>query len=220
MCVILVCPAHVRPDRATLEACHAANPHGAGVAWRDGDEVRWLKGLDPDELNRCPKLPGEIVIHFRMASVGRWCPALCHPFPVTRRHHPPDRPCPRRALPQRHVDGLAATLRWMPGQSPPGPALRHPRCAILVDLCGMDTLERLPGRWVFFERDFTESSATGTVARHAASNLHFLPPSDSPGGKTRQNALLPFPGTCGNSGHPRAPHVPPQTQTTHPKHKP
>ena len=28
--------------------------------------------------------------------------------------------------------------------------------ASLVDLCGSEALERLPGRWVFFERDFTE----------------------------------------------------------------
>jgi hypothetical protein len=26
----------------------------------------------------------------------------------------------------------------------------------LVDLCGMDTLDQLPGRWVFYDRDFTE----------------------------------------------------------------
>ena len=31
MCVILVCPPKVRPDIDVLRACHAANPHGAGV---------------------------------------------------------------------------------------------------------------------------------------------------------------------------------------------
>ena len=72
MCVILVCPGNVRPDRATLDACHEANPHGAGVAWREDGEVRWMKGLDPGELEALiARLPGEIVIHFRWASVGR-----------------------------------------------------------------------------------------------------------------------------------------------------
>ena len=28
--------------------------------------------------------------------------------------------------------------------------------ASLVALCGMDVLDRFPGRWVFFDRDFTE----------------------------------------------------------------
>ena len=50
MCVILVCPENIRPDRATLDACHRANPHGAGVAWREDGVVRWSKGLEPDEV--------------------------------------------------------------------------------------------------------------------------------------------------------------------------
>ena len=66
MCVILVCPENVRPDRATIDACHAANPHGAGVAWRENGEVRWSKGLDPDEVERLiGDLPGEIIISLR-----------------------------------------------------------------------------------------------------------------------------------------------------------
>ena len=85
MCVILICPGGVRPDRPTLEACHEANPHGAGVAWRQDGGVRWLKGLDVPRLaSLLPRLPGEVVVHFRWASVGDVAPALCHPFPVTR----------------------------------------------------------------------------------------------------------------------------------------
>ena len=83
MCVILVCPPKVRPSADVLRACHAANPHGAGVAWRENDEVNWIKNLEPDEIeDLLPQLTGEVVIHFRYASVGGVNPRLCHPFPV------------------------------------------------------------------------------------------------------------------------------------------
>ena len=158
MCVILVCPAKIRPDRETLDACHKANPHGAGVAWRDGDRVRWSKGLDPDELEPLiAGLSGEIVVHFRWASVGEVTPKLCHPFPIT-------------ASATTRLSGHARAvlfhngtwtdwremLRRMPGGRVAGLLSDTRVAASLVDLCGIDALERLPGRWVFFERDFTE----------------------------------------------------------------
>ena len=85
MCVILVCPPKVRPDIDVLRACHAANPHGAGVGWRRSDKVHWQKNLGPEEVGQLiGKLDGELVIHFRWASVGGVQPQLCHPFPVDR----------------------------------------------------------------------------------------------------------------------------------------
>lgn len=85
MCVILVCPPDVRPSRQILEACHRANPHGAGVAWRGKNFVHWTKDLYPDDLAELlPQLEGEVVIHFRLASVGGPHPRLCHPFPITK----------------------------------------------------------------------------------------------------------------------------------------
>ena len=85
MCVIIVCPPKVRPGLNTLMACAAANPHGAGVAWRAKGEVRWTKNLGPIEVHQLlRKLKGEVVIHFRWASVGGVSPELCHPFPVNK----------------------------------------------------------------------------------------------------------------------------------------
>jgi hypothetical protein len=85
MCVILICPPGVRPDGDVVEACHAANPHGAGVAWREGKEVRWSKNLDPaGVMDALRTAKGEAVVHFRWASVGGVNPRLCHPFPVDR----------------------------------------------------------------------------------------------------------------------------------------
>ena len=85
MCVIIVCPPKVRPGLNALMACAAANPHGAGVAWRAKGEVRWTKNLGPIEVHQLlRKLKGEVVIHFRWASVGGVSPELCHPFPVNK----------------------------------------------------------------------------------------------------------------------------------------
>ena len=86
MCVILLCPPKVRPSRPTLERCAEANPHGAGIAWRERGAVHWVKTADLGEIERLARRKaGEIVIHFRIASVGRPIPELRHPFPVTRR---------------------------------------------------------------------------------------------------------------------------------------
>lgn len=85
MCVILVCPPQVRPDIDVLKACHTANPHGAGVAWRQGGQVHWQKNLGAEEVDSLiAGIEGELVIHFRWASVGGVDPQLCHPFPVDR----------------------------------------------------------------------------------------------------------------------------------------
>lgn len=49
------------------------------------------------------------------------------------------------------------TLRRMPANRLPDGQLSDTRVAAsLVDLCGTDALGRLPGRWVIFDRDFTE----------------------------------------------------------------
>lgn len=83
MCVILVCPPDVRPGPKILEACQLSNPHGAGVGWRQRGRVHWMKNLAADEVHQLlSQLEGEVVIHFRWASVGGVDARLCHPFPV------------------------------------------------------------------------------------------------------------------------------------------
>ena len=159
MCVILVCPAKIRPDRETLEACHKANPHGVGVAWREDDRVRWSKGLEPDELEPLiAGLSGEIVIHFRWASVGEVTPKLCHPFPITATATTRLTGHARAVLFHNGTWGdWREAIRWMPkARLTSGPLSDTRVAASLVDLCGSEVLERLPGRWVFFDRDFTE----------------------------------------------------------------
>jgi hypothetical protein len=81
--------------------------------------------------------------------------------------------------------------------------------ASLVDLCGMDTLDRLPGRWVFFDRDFTELYGDWREWRGMkASNLGFtyglskpslFAPKDTQSADSHYQPFLDFPDTCGNS---------------------
>jgi hypothetical protein len=72
--------------------------------------------------------------------------------------------------------------------------------ASMVDLCGAEALESLPGRWVFFDRDFTELYGDWRTWRGMkVSNLNFLPvEADRPRAKTRHQPFLDFPDTCGN----------------------
>ena len=79
MCVILVCPETVRPKPEVLYACHEANPHGAGVAWREAGRVRWQKNLTAGEvMTLLKKLEGEVVVSrdtaHRMAAEYQWEP--------------------------------------------------------------------------------------------------------------------------------------------------
>jgi hypothetical protein len=155
MCVILVCPEPVRPKPDVLYACHAANPHGAGVAWREAGRVRWRKNLGAGEVMTLIKqLAGEIVIHFRWASVGGVDRRLCHPFPVTAK-------APLRLSGQADAvlfhngtwPGYDAALERLEAHRkqplPTGP-MSDTRAAALVTHCaGESVLERLPGRWVW-----------------------------------------------------------------------
>jgi len=62
----------------------------------------------------------------------------------------------------------------------------------------MDVLERLAGRWVFFDRDFTELYGDWREWQGMrASNLYFLPLRDDSPSSTSQR-LLKLSVTCGN----------------------
>jgi hypothetical protein len=171
------------------------------VAWREDGVVRWSKGLEPDEVEKLiADLPGEIVIHFRIASVGEVTPKLCHPFPVTA--------CATTRL-SGHARAVLfhngtwadwrETLRRMPRHQRPDGLLSDTRVAAsLVDLCGMDVLDRLPGRWAFFDRDFTELYGDWREWQGMrASNLYFLPLRGATPSSHSQR-FIKLSATCGN----------------------
>lgn len=194
MCVILVCPENVRPNKSVLYACHDANPHGAGVAWRENGRVKWLKNVGPGKVMLLLKeLPGEVVIHFRWASVGGVDARLCHPFPVT----------PRAKL---SLSGAADTVLFHNGtwggyadallrleevrkQKLPAAPMSDTRAAALVaHTTGPDVLQRLPGKWVWMNAQDTRLFGQWESWHGMqVSNTHFV------SRLTRQPSLRPMP---------------------------
>jgi hypothetical protein len=85
MCVILVAK-EKKLSGSMIRKANAANPHGLGIAWLEGNEVRYKKGLTLTELlslNKRVSLP--YIVHARIKTEGRECGEMCHPFPITRR---------------------------------------------------------------------------------------------------------------------------------------
>ena len=182
MCVILVCPPKVRPAAATLYACHAANPHGAGLAWREGGRVRWQKNLGPGKLMMKLKElpPGEVVVHFRWASVGGVDARLCHPFPVT-----PKAPISQSGTAESVLFHNGTWPGWEDalirleetGSELPRPPMSDTRAAALVvSATQPEMLKRLPGKWVWMgaaeTKLFGEWQTWGGMR---VSNTYFLP---------------------------------------------
>jgi predicted glutamine amidotransferase len=87
MCVILV-PTKRHPEPKELNDAQDSNPHGAGMAWKNKDgKLCYEKAIDAKRVYQIieeenPKLP--YIIHFRIASIGRVCDKLTHPFPVNQ----------------------------------------------------------------------------------------------------------------------------------------
>jgi predicted glutamine amidotransferase len=87
MCVIVVAPTK-DPDLPTLYKCQDKNPHGGGVAWAENGFVHFKKGITAEQMqDLVANKPFPHIFHFRIASVGKVIPALCHPFVVKRKHN-------------------------------------------------------------------------------------------------------------------------------------
>jgi hypothetical protein len=161
MCVILVCPPKVRPSDEILRACHEANPHGAGVAWRERNRVHWRKNLKVGQVARLIReVKGEVVIHFRWASVGGVSPRLCHPFPVSHNAHTSLEGKAKAVLFHNGTWGgweeALDRLVTLGGHDDlDGPMSDTRAAAVLVNQCGEEVLEKLSSRWVFMSAQET-----------------------------------------------------------------
>ena len=82
MCVIMIAQG-VRPTPEMVAKAYSRNDEGAGVAWREKEHVKWVKGLEAEELQKLiAKLPMPFIMHCRKVTVGGDNPALTHPFIV------------------------------------------------------------------------------------------------------------------------------------------
>lgn len=188
MCVILFAPKEIRPSLETLRLCERTNRHGGGMAWREGNAVEWFKTNDVTEIERrARQIKGELVIHFRFASVGAVCDELRHPFPITRRARLDQRGRTKAVLFQngtwhRYQQELDQAQRdgW---PSPDGPMSDARAAAFLVSRYGHQFLARCgPSRWVYFSG--AETVCYGQWLKHEGiyfSNLRWLrSPAPSP----------------------------------------
>jgi predicted glutamine amidotransferase len=139
--------------------------------------VRWVKGLEPDEVEPLiESLPGEIVIHFRWASVGEVTPKLCHPFPVTPSATTRLNGTARAVLFHNGTYGAwRDVLRKMPKGRIGDKLLSDSRVvASMIDYLGIDVLDEINGKFVVFERDFTKLFGYWeNFGGMKASNLYF-----------------------------------------------
>jgi hypothetical protein len=83
MCVIMYAK-DVRPTDEMIDRAWDHNKDGGGIAWREGREVLWKKGImdqaEFKDLINATQIP--FIAHFRVASCGGVRPSLTHPFPV------------------------------------------------------------------------------------------------------------------------------------------
>jgi len=90
MCVIICVQHGDFPTLETLKSAEALNSHGGSIAWLNKDGSKsYAKGIKAKKIWKliCNKLvPANVqtaIIHFRIASIGKVKPQLCHPFEIT-----------------------------------------------------------------------------------------------------------------------------------------
>jgi hypothetical protein len=156
MCVVLICPPKVRPPLSVLQACHEANPHGAGVAWREKRRIHWRKNLSALGVHRLiGEVPGEVIIHFRWASIGGVDPLLCHPFPVSADALPELSGTAKAVLFHNGTWSAYADALPIVGDLD-GPVSDSRMAAALAFHRGANVLRQLSGRWAVMMRRETE----------------------------------------------------------------
>lgn len=68
-----------------LECMENDNPHGAGIAWLQGDSIRFMKGLTAADINQLQideVMTYPYLMHYRWATHGEKVPQWTHPFPI------------------------------------------------------------------------------------------------------------------------------------------
>lgn len=89
MCVIITVENGKFPTKDTLKSAESLNSDGGAIAWLNANGTRsYVKGISSKKMNKIiehdlkPRGINTAIIHFRIASVGKVIPRLCHPFEV------------------------------------------------------------------------------------------------------------------------------------------
>ena len=183
MCVILIAD-DKRLTGRMIRRASIKNPDGLGMAWFDGKQSRYVKGIS---LKRAIKLSKEVplpyVFHARYATEGGVDPALCHPFPITRRRSErTDGRCPRLLFHNGHWGEWESTLKRIESRwgvkFPAGPISDSKAMAFIVATVGEGVLDMQHGqKFAMFEGGEVHRYGTGWVQWRGywCSNLRWVP---------------------------------------------
>ncbi len=231
MCVILVVDSK-RPSEDLVNKAWKQNDHGGGIAYREGEFVRWEKGLELKDMQEFAKsLPMPYVLHFRIASTGGRSQYLCHPFEASRSANFKLTGKTKNAVVfhngtwhgWRH-SLLDAVIKSRAGKLPSGPWNDTRGLAFMAHLFGPGALEMINERTVYFSPRELEIYGDGWEEESdiLMSNTIFLknfqgngqaqghqqrsgwtPPSVQPGGTESSNQGAGSSVAHGNGGVPR-----------------
>lgn len=161
MCVIAVCGEGKKLTKEIFDKCYDHNDHGAGFAWIANGKIHFAKGFMEQKLawkvyERLCEYPH--VAHFRLASAGKKCPELTHPFIVS-----PDSPIKLNGQGDFSVlfhNGTVSdwkSINWLisvkRGSSPKGEVSDSRVMAMAVAMCGDDNLSLDSGKFVIASPD-------------------------------------------------------------------
>ncbi len=83
MCVAVIVENKYNIRKKDLLAMEGDNPDGAGIAWIEGGQVLFMRGLNATQVFELQKdLPRPFFLHFRYATRGGKSQYLTHPFPL------------------------------------------------------------------------------------------------------------------------------------------
>jgi glucosamine 6-phosphate synthetase-like amidotransferase/phosphosugar isomerase protein len=175
MCIIIVAMKN-KVDEKTVREAFRVNSDGAGIAWREKNKIRWIKGLmDVEDLIKELKSINNFphILHCRSATSGGRSKELTHPFPcdgITKNTVIGEA---KAVLFHNGVVHNYEELLWkcanILGRKTLNRILEYPSLsdtlvvAEIVGKLGKNFLKLLSGRWVYFTQ--TELTFYGTFIK-------------------------------------------------------
>ena len=188
MCVILIAD-DKRLTGRMIRRANAKIPDGLGMAWFDGKVSHYVKDIPLKRaIKLSKKVPLPYVLHARYATEGGVDPALCHPFPITkRRSERTEGRCPRLLFQNGHWGEWEETLKRIENRGgvkcPEGPMSDSRAMAFIVATVGEGVLDMQHGqKFAMMERGVVYRYGKGWVKWNGfwCSNTRWVPRPKSP----------------------------------------